>query len=644
MQTCGARACKRKIQIMKFVIPIFLFCLLATAGFPSAKRDDTPKPAQSIEELRQQLEKILKDTHTPGMSVAIVHRDGPEWIAGLGQADVASDRATTSETLFRIGSTSKAFASLSILKLANEGKLSLEDPGHKLVPEVWFENRWEASDPVRVVDLLEHTTGWDDLHLREYAKDAPPTMGLREALDYDHHSRISRWRPGTRMAYCNSGPAVAGYIVEKITGQRFEDYVTQNFFGPIGMRTATYFQASAAPSTTLYHPDGKTPYRYWNILYRPAGSINASANDMAAYLLFYLNRGTVNGTQIMPAASIDRMEFPTRTWAAKEGLKAGYGLSNYWSIHDGFVYHGHNGGVEGGLTEMAYMPDYGVGYFYSINAGNGDAFEIIGKAIRAYVTRNLQKPPLPPVASLPTNAGSYAGWYEANSPRVEMAHFIERLIGMARVRLEDGRLLLTSIQGRDQVFLPVTSSQFRKVPKKDPPEPVATIELLKPNAEGQFIQAGRGFATMKRIPTWFAITEIVLTAWVVLAMVSVLVYAPFWLLGGLSQKRRRPAERGMRAWPLVAVLTLAAVVVIFILASNDLISRFGNLTVWSAAFFLATLAYAVASVASAVALWRAPKQEVRSRVRRYSTAVTLALLIAAAYLSYWGMIGLRTWA
>ena len=105
----------------------------------------------------------------------------------------------------------------------------------------------------RVVDLLEHTTGWDDSHLREYAKAAPATMGVREALDYDHHSRTSRWSPGTRMAYCNSGPPVAAYIVEKLTGQRFEDYVTQNFFEPMGMKTATYFPPTSTPITTLYH-------------------------------------------------------------------------------------------------------------------------------------------------------------------------------------------------------------------------------------------------------------------------------------------------------------------------------------------------------------------------------------------------------
>src|ERR1035437_2124735 len=237
------------------------------------------------------------------------------------------------------------------------------------------------------------------MHLREYAQDAKG-MPLREGLDYDHHSRISRWRPGTRMAYCNSGPPVAAYIVDKITGQRFEDYVTANFFLPIGMKTAIYFERPTPQLTTLYYEDGKTPHHYWNILLRPAGAINASAKDMAAYVGFYLNRGAVGGTQVVPAAFIDRMETPTRTWAAQQGLKAGYGLSNYTSIQDGFVYHGHNGGGDGGLTDMSYLPEYGVGYFYSINSGNGAAFGKLGEAIRAYVTRNLTRQPVLTAAPL----------------------------------------------------------------------------------------------------------------------------------------------------------------------------------------------------------------------------------------------------
>ena len=442
---------------MKIIVSVVLIGLLAGLCL-AADKEQPPKPAQSIPELQQQLEKILKDNRVPGVSVAIVKRDAPEWIGAVGLADVASTTPATADTRFRIGSTSKAFVSLSILKLVNEGKLSLTDPVHKLAPEVWFDNPWEATDPVLVVDLLEHTTGWDDMHLREYANDAPASMGLREALDYDHTSRVSRWPPGTRTAYCNSGPAVAAYIVEKITGKRFEDYAQENFFDPIGMKSASYFQ-TPAPSTTLYHDDGKTPFPYWNIMYRPAGSINASAKDMAAYVAFYLNRGTVNGVEVMPAASIDRMENPTRTWAAQEGLKAGYGLSNYWSVNDGFVYHGHDGGVNGGLTEMAYMPEYGVGYFYSINSGNGDAFDKIGKAIRAYITRELTKPTVPAVGALPADADSYTGWYEPDSPRVQLFYFFERLLGMVRVHFADGKMLIRPVVDDDGGDIPAGVGQ-----------------------------------------------------------------------------------------------------------------------------------------------------------------------------------------
>ena len=173
----GDRPLKKIISAVLFLL-IVPVCIAADKD----KKDEQPKPAQSIEELRQQLEKILKDTHTPGVSVALVHKDGPEWVAGMGIADVATNRPTTADTLFRIGSTSKAFASLSILMLAGQGKVTLKDPVHNLVPEVWFENRWESTDPIRIVNVLEHTTGWDDLHLREYAKQAPDSMAAHTLL------------------------------------------------------------------------------------------------------------------------------------------------------------------------------------------------------------------------------------------------------------------------------------------------------------------------------------------------------------------------------------------------------------------------------------------------------------------------------
>lgn len=634
---------------IRLLFSFFIFACLGTAC-SSQNISDNKALAQSIAELQTQLENVLKEMHVPGMSIAIVHRNGPEWVAGLGKADLASDRTATASTLFRIGSVSKGFVSLAVLKLADEGKFNLEDPVQNVALEVWFGNKWEANNPVRIVHLLENTTGWDDMHLRELAKD-PLTMSLIDALDYDHSSRICRWLPGTRMSYCNSGPAVAAYIVEKIAGMNFEEYASQNLFKPIGMQTATYFQPVSELTTTLYQSDGKTPLPYWNLLYRPIGSLNASANDMANYLLFYLNRGNVHGAQIIPATIFDRMETPTTTWAAKEGLQMGYGLHNYCTIHDGFVYHGHDGNVPGGLTAMAYMPDEGIGYFYSLNSSNREALKKIGSIIRGYITRQLPKPSAPPIVSLPEKIHAYTGWYEPNSSRMKMFSFIERLIGIAYIHFEDNTLLVSSLSEKNATFLPVTDTEFRYVPKDEAPDPEPTLKLLTPNTEGQFIQISWGLrnasldVTLKSIPAWLAIFEITMTGFVLLALMSILIYAPFWIFQSLRKKQRYPAERSLQLWPLVAFLSLLSIVVICTLTNIDIaILRLGNLTFWSFSLFLATLVFCAASIASVITLWRTPKEQSRSIIRIYSTVITIALVITAAYFAYWGIIGLRTWA
>jgi hypothetical protein len=141
-----------------------------------------------------------------------------------------------------------------------------------------------------------------------------------------------------------------------------------------------------------------------------------------------------------------------------------------------------------------------------------------------------------------------------------------------------------------------------------------------------------------------AISEIVITGFVLLSVISILIYAPFWIIGGLRKKRRRPLERMMRIWPLAAVLSLISIVSIISCCGSDIIPRLGNLTIWSFSLFLATIVFAVASIASVIAMWRTPKQEVRPRVRMYSMIVSAALMIATAYFTYWGIIGLRTWA
>ncbi len=142
----------------------------------------------SIPELQAAIERVLKETRTPGAAVVMVSQGNVEWLAGIGKQDVERNRPATVDTLFRIGSVSKGFAAVAALQLQEQGKFKLTDPLRQWAPELPFNNPWEASHPVRLVHLMEHTTGFDDMRLHEYARNDPTPIPLKEAL------RDNRWR------------------------------------------------------------------------------------------------------------------------------------------------------------------------------------------------------------------------------------------------------------------------------------------------------------------------------------------------------------------------------------------------------------------------------------------------------------------
>ena len=193
----------------------------------------------------------------------------------------------------------------------------------------------------------------------------------------------------------------------------------------------------------------------------------------------------------------------------------------------------------------------------------------------------------------------------------------------------------------NHTFIPVSGEQFRSLPEKGPPNPSQPLHSSHPIRRDDSSSSARH---RKRVPTWLALAELAVLAWFLLALAAIVLYAPFWLVGGLIKKRRRPAERAIRLWPLVAVLSLAASLAIFIQAADHAPARLGNLTLWSFGLFLCTLIFAAASLASAIALWLARTQPVRNAVRWFSIAVTAVLLIVTAYFAYWGIVGIRLWA
>ncbi len=469
-----------------FLLPLVSLLILSIA-LPAAEVTGNTGP-KSIPELQAAIEAILKDTRTPGAAIAIVSRNHAEWVAGIGKADLAANQPVTTNTLFRLGSISKTFAAIAALQLQEEGRLKLSDTVKQWVPDVAFVNPWEATHPLRLVHLLEQTSGFDDMHLREFALNDPTPVSLKDALADDVACRVCRWPPGTRMSYCSAAPGVLAAVVEKASGERFEDYVQEHIFKPLHMDTAGYFYTPAVEQrlTRLYHPDGVTPYPYWHFALRPTVAVNASATDMANYLRFYLQRGSLDGTQVLQTASIERMETTETMPSAGLGRMYNYGLCNYPAPEGPFVFRGHNGAVMGGLAQMAYLPDQGRGYAVMINSGSFDAMYRIGELLHRYMTNNLAAPALPPVVPVqPGLRQHYQGYYQFISPTAQWAYGFERLINVKKLTFDASGLSTSTYGLKRNRWVPMSDRLFRHEN-----ESIAMVALL-PDADGEtLIQYG----------------------------------------------------------------------------------------------------------------------------------------------------------
>jgi CubicO group peptidase (beta-lactamase class C family) len=576
-----------------------------------AAEDVHPK---STAELSQEIQKVLDKHQTKAAAIALANRESVYWTSTPG---------ASAATRFRIGSITKTLVALSVLRLVEQGKLTLDAKYRDLAPEIPFENPWESTDPVRMVHLLEHTAGFDDYHLAEYAHSDPTPVSLKDGLLFHPKSRTSRWRPGTRFSYCNSGPPMAAYVVEKLTGQKFEDYVQKEFFDPIGMPGATFYEPKSDFAGTYI---GGKIQPYWHVIERPAGSVNATAQDMGNYVRFFLRRGA----GLVSEASMERMETPATALIAREaGLKAGYALHNYTHVVEGFVFHGHNGGVNGGLAELAYSPELGIGYAFQINSDKGEALGEISKLIARFLTRDMAKPALPAASSEPqTLSGSY--WLEPVSPRMQLLYPVERVLGLMNADAEGSTLTLSGALDLEpgKKFVHVGGNRYRAEKS-----PIAEMALV--HDEGELALQGGFMGSFRVIPAWKGWLRVICALGLALSVVLTLVLSPVWIYRWLKGRIRTSVMPG-RLFAVASVLVL--VVAFFVMQGPgnefEMLGVMGKPTAWSIGFLLLTLIFAVLSVLAFVT------RAAGGFVSRWASCF---LLIGMLYFGWWGWIGIRTW-
>ncbi len=609
--------------------------LLIYTGIAFAAAPEPPAAPRTLDELKQRIEKVVKDQNVPAIGIALVNREGPVWVAGWGMADLKSGRAADQDTLFRIGSVSKMFAGLAVLKLVEEGKLSLDDKLRDRAPDIAFENPWEATHPVRIAHLLEHTTGWDDMHVAEYAYDAPDTMTVKQGLDFHPHPRKSRWPPGSRQAYNNIGPAVAAYIVEKVTGQRFEDYIAKEFFTPLGMESTSYFKTRLYDErgATLYQ--GAAPQEYWKIIHRPSGSINSSARDMAKFVQFMLLRGSTSAGPIVSEAAIDRMETPTTLPGNAQGVLAGYGLANYTSGHKawGVAFRGHNGGVSGGLTELMYARELGEGYVFMISSGNGAALGEISGLLKDYLLRDAKWLEVDSPA-LPERYKNIDGFYEYTNPRSDNMRLMANLSGILKVTHDD------KVLHRSPLFGGWISSDHvgaREV-LVDRWSGLPSITIVEDPLLGPTLQVASD--VMQRVSAWKVYARFGTVVLMIVMSITGIVTLIVW---AVRRKKTNDGRLWLRLWPLIASAALLAFLIMSAV-SGMFLKSLGTVTPLSVGLFVLSLVYPVVVLSGAAYLFKAKARAPKNLPYWFAAVFVVVHLLIAGYMTMYGAIGIRTWA
>ena len=456
-----------------------------------------PLAAASVEidALLETLERTRIEFDIPAVGFTLVDAEQVLWTGGLGVVARDTRAPVTADTVFRIGSITKAFTSLALLLAQEDGALQLDAPVRRLAPEASYENLWAQSHPIRLVHLLEHTGGFTDLSALEFRHSDPKPLTLEESFLVAPDSRLTRWPPGLHSSYSNSGAGLAAYVLERKVGVRYEDFVERRLFKPLGMESAGFFLDSRTRKrlATGYDTDGVSVLPYWHMIYRAFGGINVSVRDMAPFLQLLLNRGRHDGRQLVPAESIERMEDPQTTLSARSGLKFGYGLGSYHWIRNGLVFHGHGGDGDGYLTRFGYNRDTGLGYFVVINVFQHTPLRALREQIEKYLVAERKPPAPPPVAAiaLARYTGDYVqetyrfGWRSRESkPRT------------LEIVLDDGALYTQKPGEPRRALIPVNAQHFRRAD-----HPVATIAVVNDTAGNTYIQGDLGnYRKVKAIP------------------------------------------------------------------------------------------------------------------------------------------------
>ncbi len=353
---------KSKRRITTLVLAVCLSLICFSLELKAQKKVETPKELKNVASL---VDELRKEWNVPGVALAIV-KDGAVVLAdGFGYRNWREKLPVTPSTLLAIGSCTKAFTATAVGILVDEGKVEWDKPVRYYLPSFKLQDSY-ANEKITVRDLLCHRSGLPRHDLLWYG-----SSFSREEL----FSRLAYLEPSTDLRYLwqyqNLMYMVAGVLVEKVSGLKWEDFVRQKIFLPLGFKEANFSVADSQKSLDYALPYQEINGQPTEISFRaidaigPAGSINAHVLDMANWLLMNLNKGKMGDKQIISEARLAEIHSPQMVMPGPirfpEILFSSYGLGWMITPYRGHLLLSHTGGIDGFSALVALLPQDNIG-------------------------------------------------------------------------------------------------------------------------------------------------------------------------------------------------------------------------------------------------------------------------------------------
>ncbi len=388
-------------------------------------------------------------------AVIVVVKNGKVLLSkGYGYADVAKQSPVIPDrTIFRPGSISKLFTWTSVMQLVQAGKLNLDTDVNHYID---FTIPPKYGKPITLRDLMTHSGGFEDTGRDLFVKHKNQLYPLDRYLKERLPARI--FPPGTTIAYSNYGATLAGYIVQRVSGEPFDQYVARHIFAPLHMDHSSFAQPLpprlAALMSTGYNVASGTPVPFEYVEAAPAGALSSTGTDMAKFMLAYLGGGRYDGGTILDPRTVRQMF--TLQLAPAPGMN-GFDLGFYQENRNGLQIVGHAGDTNAFHSDLHLLLQKHIGIFMSLNSAghNGAAEDVRVRIFRAILDRYFPytAPQEKTVADPAPDAARVAGWY-LTSRREETALSFLYALGQVQVtKNDDGTIEVSMLKGPAQNLL-----------------------------------------------------------------------------------------------------------------------------------------------------------------------------------------------